>query len=301
MNERVVEFGPGNRLVGILTAPAPSATVRSGLAVVFTNSGIIHRVGANRLHVRLARHLAKRGFTCLRYDLPGVGDSDLIGSGPVPEQKLVATKAALDRLQSMGVAERFVMVGLCSGADHSLAVIASEPRVIAALLIDPTVIFSTRLHEIIRVLRRFRRGLRPSVVWRILTGRKKLDLRGEVTVEEARSRGLPHPPPPDRFAEIRAQSVAALTGVVQRGAKLFFLLTGHTGEAISYRGQIADAFPEITDLPRILRVEIRPAADHTFSREVDRRFLEAQLTEWLEGTVMPDLAPLATDPAPATL
>jgi pimeloyl-ACP methyl ester carboxylesterase len=294
MNERIVEFGPGNRLLGILTAPHPSVTGAApateapgrGTAVVFTNAGIIHRVGANRLHVRLARYLAARGYTSLRYDLPGIGDSDTIGVGSPAEQGLAATRAAFDRLQSMGVADRFVMVGLCSGADHSFAAGVTDPRVAGALLIDPTTVFPTRRHEITRFLRRLGRGLRhPSVIWRILTGRRKLDLVGEVTVEEARGLGLPHAPPPDRFAEARQQAADALTALSRRPVQLFFLLTGHSAEAFTYRRQITDAFPEIAELPGILRVDIRSSADHTFTREADREYLERALAEWLEGKV----------------
>lgn len=294
MNERVVEFGPGNRLLGILTAPDPSTAGDATaaripgrrLAVVFTNAGIIHRVGANRLHVRLARYLAGRGFTSLRYDLPGIGDSDPIGIGSPAEQSLTATRAAFDRLQSMGVADRFVIVGLCSGADHGFAVSVAEPRVAGAMLIDPTTIFPTRRHRITRFLRRIGRGLRrPSVIWHLLTGRRKFDLMGEVTVEAARGLGLPHAPPPDRFAEARAQAAAALTALARRPTQLFFLLTGHSAEAFTYTRQITDAFPEIAELPDVLRVDIRSGADHTFTREADREYLDRVLAEWLEGRV----------------
>jgi len=288
MPEQVVEFGPGNRLLGILTPP--EAPVEAGsaarVAVVFTNAGIIHRVGANRLHVRLARYLAARGYTCLRYDLPGIGDSDPIGMGTPAEQSLAATRAAFDRLETMGVADRFVMVGLCSGADHSFAASIADPRVAGALLIDPTTIFSTRRHEITRIVRRLGRGLRrPSVIWTILTGRRKLDLAGEVTHEEARGLGLPHAPPPDRFEEARSFAASALTTLARRPVQLFFLLTGHSSEAITYRGQITDAFPEIAELPGVLRVDLRPGADHTFTREADREYLEQAIVEWLDSRV----------------
>ncbi len=282
MNECIFEFGPGNRLLGILTGPMSPDSTPGDVAVVFTNTGIIHRVGANRLHVRLARHLARHGRTSLRYDLPGLGDSDPVGTGTPGDQMLAGTRAAFDRLQAMGIANRFVMVGLCSGADHSFAIAAADPRVVAAMLIDPTVVFSTRLHQVIRVVRRFGRGLRPSVAWRILSGRKKLDLVGQVTVAEASNRGIPHAPAPEIFVEARKQAVATLKDLVSRRTQLFFILTGHSREAISYRRQIADAFPEIAELSRILRVEIRPGADHTFSRESDRLFLEKRLAEWLE-------------------
>ena len=69
MNERALTFGDERHLVGILTEPAPSGRGgEEGLAeaggedlrpgVVFLNSGILHRVGASRIYVKLARRLA---------------------------------------------------------------------------------------------------------------------------------------------------------------------------------------------------------------------------------------------------
>ena len=58
MRERALTFGPAN-LVGVLTQPDP-AVANPGLpAVVILNSGILHRAGASRLYVRIARRLAE--------------------------------------------------------------------------------------------------------------------------------------------------------------------------------------------------------------------------------------------------
>lgn len=298
-HERVVEFGPGNRLVGILTSAGAvgGEGARDGkapLAVVITNAGIIHRVGANRLHVRLARHLAALGIPCFRYDLPGIGDSEPTGTGPIMQENLAATRAAMDRLQSMGVADRFVMVGLCSGADHSFMTGVIEPRVAGALMIDPTTVFSTPRHHRIRALQRLGRGLRPAVAWRILTGRKKLSLRPPAEADAAAvagaaqpAFGLPREPAPEVLPEARKQVSAALATLAGRPVQLFFFMTGHSDDAYSYRRQLVDAFPEIEALPAVLRVERRPRADHTFSREADRQYLEQQLAQWLQHTVLP--------------
>ena len=42
---------------------------------VFLSAGLLHRVGPHGLHVRLARELAQMGFSSLRVDLAGTGDS----------------------------------------------------------------------------------------------------------------------------------------------------------------------------------------------------------------------------------
>src|SRR5262249_47307203 len=57
--EKVVTFGAGRGLVGIVTLPGTPRPDAPQLLLI--NSGIIHRVGANRLYVSLARTLAAAG------------------------------------------------------------------------------------------------------------------------------------------------------------------------------------------------------------------------------------------------
>src|SRR5690606_26977889 len=100
-------------------------------------------------------------------------------------------------------------------------------RVAGALMIDPTTVFSTPRHHRIRALQRLRRGLRPAVAWRILTGRKKLSLRPPAEAAPAEGRptfGLPREPAPDALPEARKQAAAALTTLAARPVQLFFFM-----------------------------------------------------------------------------
>lgn len=281
MIERALEFGPGRRLVGVLAHSDATAPTRD-IAVVITNAGIIHRVGANRLHVRLARSLAARGYSCLRYDLPGIGDSERIGTGSHSElENVTATRAALDALEQAGVARRFIMVGLCSGADHSFRVACGDTRVAGAVLIDPTVMFSTRRHDAHRVLRTVRRAIRPRFWARALTGKSQVG-------DAARSGpDGPRPPrslQPTRHLEAWSQSHAAFKSLQDREVRLCMVITRHSGEIYSYRRQIFDVFPDLADLERFITVRLRPQADHTFGAEADRNFLEAAIIDWLSAS-----------------
>ena len=67
MRERVVRFGKGVSLVGIQTDSELGVGAEVP-RIVLVNSGILHRVGACRLHVQLARAFAERGFSTLRFD-----------------------------------------------------------------------------------------------------------------------------------------------------------------------------------------------------------------------------------------
>ena len=75
MKEQVCQFGPGDNLLGILTTPDEDKKVDGAPIAIILNAGIVHRIGPFRLHVDLARKLANLGFTTLRLDLSGLGDS----------------------------------------------------------------------------------------------------------------------------------------------------------------------------------------------------------------------------------
>ena len=71
VTERAVALG-SHRLYGIETV-GPGRVV--GPMILFLSSGNESHIGPNRLWVDLARRLAGRGFSCLRFDLSGIGDS----------------------------------------------------------------------------------------------------------------------------------------------------------------------------------------------------------------------------------
>lgn len=132
--EEAVRFGDG--LFGVLTSPREGGT---GKAVLVLNTGSNPHVGANRMSVQLARRLAARGLTTLRFDVGGMGDS-AERPGP-PEQRLYSkascsdVKAALDFLETKGFA-RASGVGLCSGAYLAFHTAVEDERLEALVLIN---------------------------------------------------------------------------------------------------------------------------------------------------------------------
>ena len=66
--------GHDGRLFGILTRPRP-ALQPGRPAIILASAGAVHRIGASRLYVTMARAWAERGFPVLRLDIGGIGDS----------------------------------------------------------------------------------------------------------------------------------------------------------------------------------------------------------------------------------
>lgn len=138
LTEEPLQFGEGGRLFGILTLPSMPPRNAGELPVfVYLSAGLLHRVGPYRLHVRLARELAPMGFSSLRIDLAGTGDS--LRRLGLTNQQSVAT----DFEEILGVLESrlgrlpLVLAGLCSGANNALRLTLKEPRVIGMVLLDP--------------------------------------------------------------------------------------------------------------------------------------------------------------------
>jgi len=138
MRESAVLFGSTRSLVGIITEPAEESARPDAPAVLILNSGLVHRVGPKRLHVRLARRLAGLGFTCMRIDLSGIGDSRTGSSiDAIHERWCSEAREAMRLLREHHGARRFLVAGNCSGAALSYFVALAEPDVVAAALINP--------------------------------------------------------------------------------------------------------------------------------------------------------------------
>ena len=135
--ERAVEFGAAQSLRGIVTMGV-STREANGVFLIQVNAGVIHRVGPNRLTVKLARELAPDFLPSLRFDFSGLGDSPTR-----TDTTSIDDAIALDMNEALGFlgeaygAERFVTMGLCSGGREAFRAAYRDPRVRGAILIDP--------------------------------------------------------------------------------------------------------------------------------------------------------------------
>jgi hypothetical protein len=166
--------GAQGRLVGTVAEPLDEPT--APLTAVFLNAGAIRRIGPHRMWANAARRWGRKGVTSLRLDLEGIGDSD--GDGELfadvahfhGEQFFDQARAALDALEDAGLGNRFVLVGLCSGAYWAFHAALADDRVVAAVMINPRVLYWDDNLEISRELRRTRLLTKPVIWKRVLRG-----------------------------------------------------------------------------------------------------------------------------------
>lgn len=138
MKEEVLFCNDARSLVGILTTPDSAMGEHNLPAVILVNAGLVHRIGPSRIYVLIARALARQHFNVLRLDLSGIGDSMPRSDTMVIEQRMLAdVRSAMDTLTRTCGTERFILMGHCSGALLSLFVASQEPKVAAAVMINP--------------------------------------------------------------------------------------------------------------------------------------------------------------------
>jgi hypothetical protein len=275
--QRALKFGRTNSLVGVLTEPV-GRPAYSKPVVVFLNSGIIHRVGANRIYVRLSRALARKGASSLRFDLSGIGDSEFPADAaemPLAELFRRDIDDALAHLETQG-ASRFVLAGLCSGADNALDAICRDERIVGALLMDPFAFHTVRYY-----LRYYgKRVLRPRAWWTLLSGGPPLlkatlrSFSGGAKAGDGSGSGIAASKPPSKEEMVRR-----LEGLVDRGAHLLYAFTAGIEQRYNYEKQFFHAFPDV-DFKNRVQLEYFPNSDHMFSPEAAQNRLEALVVDW---------------------
>ena len=282
MKERPVSFGPTKALSGILTEPAGGGAGRP--AVLLLNAGLLHRVGPNRLYVTLARRLAAAGLPVLRFDYSGLGESEPRRDELTLEQSMLAEGIeAMSFLAASGVAERFVPMGLCAGAEQSQRLAHADARVVGAVLIDGYAYRTPGYH-----LREIARHLGSARSWRHLASSPRA-LRG--LLGGGRGPGAApanNPGGVDFVREFPTREVCLqqLQVILARDAELFLIFTGGgMAEFYNYPGQFAATFPALRGHPR-LRVDFMPLADHTFTLRSQQEALLASIDAWTRATVL---------------
>lgn len=276
MKETSFMFGAGAALVGTLTAPDGAGAPRPGFAAILFNAGVIPRVGPNRLNVRLARALAASGFPVLRFDLSGRGDSaPAPGMESFEKQAITDLRAAMDILAERLRVQRFLIMGICSGAENAYHTALVDERIVGISLMDPYHYLTLRTH-----LNRYRqrakeRGgiLKAGAGW---IGLRISRLLGRKRPEQDWAE-------PD-FGSIRppaAEYAAKLRQLLDRGVAIDILYSGGFIESYNYANQFRDVFGSFGLMERV-QYEFRPDFDHTISAASMQRELVTRTCKWFD-------------------
>lgn len=281
----------GKRLFGILSEPA-EATGTAPLGVILVNAGGVRRTGPNRNWVEVARRWAGRGVPVVRFDLAGIGDTDgdprtfLEPGGPYTPERIAQVGHVVDELHRRGLAERFVVVGLCTGAYLAMHAAIASSHVAAAYLVNQNVVFwepdVAEESSTVKALESLR-----GRTWRKL-------LSGDVTAAEIRAQAAKLAPRrvlaavrPD--AGLAERTDAALDQLRERGTDvvLVFGQQERLYDRLRRDGQLRqlDRWPNVT-LVQLATGNTRvPVADHTLRTLALQRELHERLDEALDRTL----------------
>ena len=140
LKETAIRFGDRRRLFGILTEPA-GAVRRDRPVLCFLNVGANHHVGPHRMNVDLARELASLGYLTFRFDAAGLGDSAVEAGARenriYTKDSIADVKDAMTMLDQMRGSDRFVVIGLCSGAYLAYHAAIVDERIVGQVLLSP--------------------------------------------------------------------------------------------------------------------------------------------------------------------
>jgi hypothetical protein len=139
--ESTLYFGPDAALFAVLSEPATPRPGPPRPAIILLNTSVIHRVGANRMYVPMARRWAAAGWTVLRIDAAGLGDSPLPGwparQRMYEKSSVRDVQAAMDWLDAQRGHRRYILIGLCSGAYLAFHTGLADRRAISQVLLNP--------------------------------------------------------------------------------------------------------------------------------------------------------------------
>lgn len=273
--ETAVVFGCGDdMLVGVLSVPpAPCET-----AVLIGVGGPQYRVGSHRQFVSLARFLASEGYSVLRFDYRGMGDST--GEMRSFEHTSDDFGAAIESLLlHVPQARQVVLWGLCDGASAALLHYdrRPDPRIAGLCLVNPWVRSDTSLART-HVKHYYLQRLAQQDFWvKLLRGKVGMAALSGLTrnlvlaQREAPCKGT--------FQDRMAAAWHAFDGPV------LLVLSGNDYTAREFLEHVAEspAWGDALARKHVTRQEL-PAADHTFSGDGAREQVQAVTLEWLRRT-----------------
>lgn len=295
--EEAFMFGPTGRLIGVLCEPAERGPARTRDAILFLNVGSNHRVGSNRMYVKMARTFAARGMTSFRFDVSGIGDSvtnaDFENRLYSPEA-VVDTQEAMNKLTSLREVERFYLVGLCSGSYLAYKTAVVDPRVAGMVLIN-TQTFDWKEGDTLEVsIRRNYRSTRfytqemwnPQTWKRVIRG--EVNARGIATTLAERAvaravKGAKGTIERVRTGRLEIDDVVAdFKTILKRGTETLMVFGANDGGLDLMESHLGPAGKKVASF-RGFHLEIIEGSDHTFTPLWSQEWLEKLIVRSIES------------------
>ena len=275
IQEKLFTFGEKRNLTGIVSIPACGTHVPERPAIIFLNAGFLHQVGPHRMTVSLCREISTRNFISFRFDLSGIGDSpSSLSRNSHDEQVYLDIKSSMDLLEKKYSVERFIVAGLCSGADNAHKITVRDKRVCGMIGMDGYA-YPTSRFEINRY-KSFLSSPKRITNYLLRTANILDKKQEESNLEESMEEFIPawHLPPHE-------QTKAEMAEFIERKVKLLFIFAGSNIWEYNYCGQVKDMYSPL-DFGDCMEEIFNIEADHTYMLIRDQKKLTTQIITWLE-------------------
>lgn len=268
--EHMLTVGGPPPLAGILSEPARGGPSRATL--ILLNSGMMHHVGTCNLSVNIARRTADLGTRAYRFDFSGIGDSRSRSfAGSHDEREVSELREVMDELNRRTGSERFLLCGLCSGADAAMAAAVVDDRVTGIAQIDPYCFRTGRWY-----LRHYVSRARDMQAWTRLFRR----LRGEpVDIDGLPSEYLEELDEQERHNFDKKWLASGYRGLVERGVRTLVVLTRGQSFCYNYEGQFREVFAGVP-FGALLDEHYLPDTRHTITGPDDQAFVTRLISDW---------------------
>ncbi|MCG8417992.1 MAG: alpha/beta fold hydrolase [Proteobacteria bacterium] len=284
MKEKPFLFGDHKSLFGIVTEPRGGLDV-SQPGIIILNAGIVHRIGPHRKSVKIARRLADQGFLVMRFDQSGIGDSEPRRDAlSFDDGALDDIRQAVEHLQDTRKIDRFILMGLCSGADNSYQTAIRDQRIVGITLIDGYAYKTPEYY-----LRYYGARLGKLQSWKSFTRRQAARAERKARDYLGRGRGSDgngsvedHAMPTEQYVREfppRDEVAAGFRTLVDRGVEIHMCYSAGIERYYNYRNQFHDSFRDV-DFRGRLTLNYFADSNHTFTTLRAQRALVDAIVAW---------------------
>lgn len=278
------------RLAGVLCAPEGASRPR---AILFLNAGANPRMGWARQTVRYARALARLGWTSLRIDAAGLGDSprrvDRPAEIPYSDAPQADVIAALDLLAARGFADAAV-IGPCSGAHLGFHTALRDPRIAQLAMINlqafvwtPGRSLAIAMRQSTRSAQHYRQRLFQLDTWRrLVAGGVDVRTIASGVAARLRRRGAERLKALASGGANDATILARFQALAARGQQALLIYSDNDGGLDELAAHLGPNGARLASLPD-MRVELLPDADHNLTSPAMQARLLQILIVFLDG------------------
>lgn len=274
MKERVISVGDPIPLVGILSEP--ETLNKEKPMVLILNSGIMHHIGTCRISVKLARALAVAGYASVRFDFSGIGDSEQRrGSLSFLETAPIESAEIMDFIQKRRGVKKFIIYGLCSGADAAYETALVDKRVVGICQIDGYCYKTLSWY-----LFHYKERILKLNVWLNFVKRKLINRPNtHVSIDDIDSEYIEKASYIREFP-IKSEYTNGLQKLVNNSVKLFFIFTDGQSHIINRSSQYKKSLKEV-DFKDCLRVDYIPEAEHIITEPDCQKDVVKRIVHWV--------------------